>query len=258
MPAVLVSATVESLDPTPIPIPPPELPSEAFDEEILSEEELDALLAAPIDDERLEPVQALEPSPPPVPMEAEGLSSDELAALEEESDWSLNVEVGTRSDLDEDLGPGKWVESGRSPEELARELDSMPVVDREFDLNPSSPALPRLLAGAGVLLLGLVGFWMMSGSSEESAVQPEAASIEPVIPVEEIPEGMPSTTVTTNLEHARVTLDGVEYGRAPAGIPIPEDTEVHRLCVEYRSKSRCVDLRAEELAARDPFQITVE
>ena len=125
-----------SVDSVPILIPQPELPEEAFEEEILSEEELDALLATPIDEDRLEPVQEVDATGSDAPSDPPGLSSEELAALEEEADWSLNVEVGTRSDLDEDLGPGKWVESGRSPEELARELDSMPVVDREFNLNP--------------------------------------------------------------------------------------------------------------------------
>lgn len=244
----------EPLDPTPIPIPQPELPQEAFEEEILSEEELDALLASPIDDDRLEPVREA-PVPEPSPA---GLSNEELAVLEEEADWNLNVEVGTRSDLDEDLGPGKWVESGRSPEELARELDSMPVVEREFDLNPKAAALPRLLALVGVVLLGLLGFKLMGSSSEEAVVSSSRQPVEAAVTAAEIPEGIATTTVTTNLEHARVSLDGVEYGRAPASIPIPEDSEVHRLCVEYRTQSRCVELSAEELAARDPFQITVE
>ena len=79
----------------------------------------------------------------------------ELAALAEESDWALEVEVGTKSDLDEDLGPGKWVESGRAPEELARELDSLPIVERDFDLNPSNSVFSILLGL--ILAVALVG-----------------------------------------------------------------------------------------------------
>ena len=188
-----------------------------------------------------------------------GVLPEELAALEEEADWSLNVEVGTRSDLDEDLGPGKWVESGRSPEELARELDSMPVVERDFDLNPSSAAMPRLLAAIAVIALGLFGLMTMKGEAEPEPEAPRRVlSEEPVIETDVEASNLPMATITTNLEHARVTLDGVEYGRAPASVPLPQDDEIHRLCVEYRSKGRCVDLSAEELAAREPYQIAVE
>ena len=71
-------------------------------------------------------------------------------------------------------------------------------------------------------------------------------------------DGLPQVTVTTNLQQGRVSLDGVQYGRAPASVPVPQDDEKHRLCVSYRAKESCVDLTAEELAARDPFQLTVE
>ena len=71
-------------------------------------------------------------------------------------------------------------------------------------------------------------------------------------------DGLPQVNVTTNLPQGRVSLDGVQYGRAPTSVPVPQDEEKHRLCVSYGARESCVDLTAEELAARDPFQLTVE
>jgi hypothetical protein len=71
-------------------------------------------------------------------------------------------------------------------------------------------------------------------------------------------EGVVSATITTNLAHARVSLDGIGYGRAPASVPLPNDQEIHKLCVEHRNRGRCVELTAEELAAREPYQLAVE
>jgi hypothetical protein len=53
-------------------------------------------------------------------------------------------------------------------------------------------------------------------------------------------------------------MDGIDFGRAPVGVPLPQDEEVHKVCVALGNRGRCVEVKAEELAAREPFQIAVE
>jgi len=224
--------------------------------ELLSEEELDALLAEPLPDEAPEADLS---SAVEVP---EDLSSLRDPASGVDEDWPLGVEVGTKSDLDEDLGPGKWVESGRTAEELSRELDSIPVVERGFDLDAGDSAFPRILMVFGLIVLGLFAVWKATTPDDSEPEAPQERSQDlPVLeadPVDAIEMEEVTATITSNLEHARVSLDGISYGRVPASVPLPKDTEIHKLCVEHRNRGRCVELSAEELAAREPYQITVE
>jgi hypothetical protein len=178
-------------------------------------------------------------------------------------DWPLEVEVGTRSDLDEDLGPGKWVESGRSAEELVRELDSLPKVERSFELNPSRAGFPRILGLLVILAVVLVTFGFKSLGVDLNPKPVAPASERPKVTFGEVRQDSiidspAMATITTNLDHARVSLDGLDFGRAPIGVPLPQDQETHRLCVELGNRGRCIDLTAEELAIREPYQLTVE
>ena len=209
------------------------------------------------------PSSTVEPPPvEPPPVESPPTPSVEPVRGHDQ-DWPLEVEVGTRSDLEEDLGPGKWVESGRSAEELVRELDSLPKVERSFDLNPSKAGFPRIFGLLVLLAFVLFAFWFKNSGvdSEETAVvsPPERPKVTFGEVRQESKSDSPAmATITTNLEHARVSLDGLDFGRAPVGVPLPQDQEIHKLCVELGNRGRCVDLTAEELAKREPYQLTVE
>ena len=159
------------------------------------------------------------------------------------------------------LGPGKWVESGRSSEELVRELDSMPVVERDFNLDVKDSVWPKVLLGLTVLGAVFFGGRVFLGDDgKDRPVEPEkSASSTDFRPEKEVVVGSDEvvSTITTNLDKARVTLDGISKGRAPVKITVPKDDEIHKICVELGSSGRCIEVTAEELASREPYQISV-
>jgi len=238
--------------------------------DLLSEEELDALLSEPIEPSYQElqreapPVvtpSKPSPPPPPPPVATPSTSSFFSDADTGDADWPLHVEVGTKSDLDEDLGPGKWVESGRSPEELVRELDNMPVVERDFNLDVKDSVWPKVLLGLIVLVAVFFGGQLFLGGDESDAedvglIAPAAQDLPPEN-VEVIGSDEVVSTITTNLDKARVSLDGIEQGRAPVKITVPKDDEIHKICVDFGTVGRCIEVTAEELASREPYQISV-
>jgi hypothetical protein len=239
-----------------------EMPSEIVQEspeEVLQEEESSL---APVRVSLEIPSSSIEE--PPVVSPVEKPSVTPPPSVEHvRMDWPLEVEVGTRSDLEEDLGPGKWVESGRSAEELVRELDSLPKVERSFELNPSGAGFSRTFGLLVILVVVLVAFSFKNsdGGLEEKAVNPALERSKVTfgeLRQDSVIDSPAMATITTDLEHARVSLDGIDFGRAPRAVPLPQDKEIHKLCVKLGNRGRCVDLTAEELAAREPYLLTVE
>ena len=67
----------------------------------------------------------------------------------------------------------------------------------------------------------------------------------------------PAVTIWTDLERARVELDGRDQGLAPTRVPVPLDSEVHELCLVQGDLRSCRSLTGEQLAQHDPYAFTL-
>jgi hypothetical protein len=177
------------------------------------------------------------------------------------SDFSIGVGVGQKDDVDEDLGPGKWVESGRSAEELARDLPS--VFSREMDFGPEKDEGGILSTIKWVTIIALAAFSFVYISGLDNEPAPE------VPPNQQVRERLSTSsraatddnafaTITSNVDGARVTFDGESIGRQPVELTLPADSRSHQLCVSKGGRQTCIDVTTEELASREPYQVTIE
>jgi hypothetical protein len=169
--------------------------------------------------------------------------------------------VGQKDDVDEDLGPGKWVESGRSAEELARDLPS--VFSREMDFGPRDREvnLPSILKWVAILALTALLFVYFSKDKTDSTPEPTQSSHSPqrmsTSSTTNSSEGA-FATITSNISGARVTFDGELIGRQPVELILPTDSRSHQLCVSKGGRQTCIDVTTEDLASREPYQVTIE
>ena len=177
------------------------------------------------------------------------------------SEFSTGVGVGKKNDVDEDLGPGKWVESGRSAEELARDLPS--VYPRKMDFGPekNKNSLLSTLKWVTILLVAVFSFYYFSKSDTEptSEVTTTEASTQRITTSStRSSDDGDFATITSNVEDARVTFDGESIGRQPVELTLPTDTREHQLCVSKGGRETCIDVTTEDLASREPYQVTIE
>jgi len=170
--------------------------------------------------------------------------------------------VGSLEDREDALGPGKWLEQGRSAAEITRELPSTPI--REIDIETGGYPWARF-AVLGMILAGGFTAYRAAQPTEENKETPpgaslvaDAAAVQPLHTTHAAASDAPTVTITSNLEEARVTLDGHDHGRVPASVPVPMDQGLHELCVQKGTRIRCLNLAGEDLAARDPYRVEVE
>lgn len=185
---------------------------------------------------------------------------DPLLAVREDSTsdtprWMHAKGVTQTGAREHELGQGKWTAAARPLEEVAREMGSLPV--RELEIREAGPPWGGIILGA-LVLAGVA--WWFTGDPEPTA-QPTA---EPVAqPVQTLPAAteavpdVPRVTVVTDPPSALVYLDGFEVGVAPVLVPVPTDSDQHRLCVEAAGQTYCRDLTGETLALQDPYTFAI-
>jgi hypothetical protein len=170
--------------------------------------------------------------------------------------------VGSLEDREDALGPGKWLEQGRSAAEITRDLPSTPI--REIEIETGGYPWARFAVMGMVLAGGIAayrGFWPSGDDPSNSPPPPivaDAATVQPLHTTHAAASDAPTVTITSNLEGARVTLDGHDHGRVPARVPVPLDQVLHEICVQKGARIRCLNLAGEDLAARDPYLVEVE
>jgi hypothetical protein len=117
---------------------------------------------------------------------------------------------------------------------------------------------------AMVLFGGITAYRMVQSPGTDPAAPPrsltvaDAATVQPLHTTHAAASDAPTVTITSNLEGARVTLDGHDHGRVPASVPVPMDQGLHEICVQKGTRIRCLNLAGEDLAARDPYRVEVE
>ncbi|MEE2751260.1 MAG: PEGA domain-containing protein, partial [Myxococcota bacterium] len=210
------------------------------------------------------PSPELPASPQPTP---EPLTSSDPEILRKTavpgSIWPDGLGVGSLQEQGDALGPGKWLEQGRSVEELTRDLPSTPV--REIEIKTGGYPWARFVM-VGILAFGLFKVWQMlpkddSAPDEVNNAQPDEESEFNSVPIQTTRAAAadaPVVTITSNIDNPRVTLDGQDYGRAPTTVPVPTDEYLHELCVQKGTRIRCLNLAGEDLAERDPFLVEIE
>ena len=196
-------------------------------------------------------VPATADPPPPRPGQAPG----SILSREARSDLGLPGSIGVTNDTsrEAELGAGKWTETGaRSFEELAKSLPNTPI--RELTIEGGGPPWGRILFVAALVFLAVA--WWSSRPPEPVHNPAPAASQRP-------PQTLPTrvkaaaagaqVTVTTEPPGALLTLDDQTVGRAPIGVPVPDDAEPHQLCAVKDTLNACRTLTAEQLLAEDPY-----
>ncbi len=210
-----------------------------------------------------EPPPSPSPEPPPPATDSAAPAPTPLlsrrASIKDE--WLAGVGITDRSERDQELGAGKWTEPARTLEEVQASMSSEPI--REMEVTNTGLPWRRI---ALVILLAAFLAWLLQGrdSGDSAGPQPtpgEAAgtSSEPtpadgeLSSVSAAAADAPEVTVWTDLEGARVELDGRDQGLAPARVPVPLDGRVHQLCLRLATLSKCRELTGEELALQDPY-----
>jgi hypothetical protein len=154
------------------------------------------------------------------------------------------------------------LEQGRSAAEITRDLPSTPI--REIEIETGGYPWARYLVLGMVLIGGFMAFRMARNHGDDPSDLPrtptlvEAAPVQPLHTTHAAASDAPMVTITSNLEGARVTLDGHDHGRVPALVPVPMDQNLHEICVQKGTRIRCLNLAGEDLAARDPYRVEVE
>ncbi len=174
--------------------------------------------------------------------------------------WLAGVGISERHEREQELGAGKWTEPARSLEEVAASMPSDPI--REMRVRPSGIPYKLLLIAA---ILAAVLAWLVlrdgSGDPEPTPLGPSQSAQKAIgtTPAAEsaAASDAPVVTVWTDLDGARIELDGRDQGPAPTRVPVPLDTELHELCLVLGEMRRCQELTGEQLAARDPYAFTV-
>ena len=139
--------------------------------------------------------------------------------------------VGRDAKREDELGDGKWSESGRSAKELADQLPSSPVRDMEIEGEDSGGrALLIGLVVAALLLAGLL--WVLMG-----------------------PKGGAPITLQTHPAGLRVSVDGEDLGKAPAQYALPEGQGEHRVCAYVGEEQRCQTQSRAQLRASNPAMV---
>ncbi len=170
--------------------------------------------------------------------------------------------VGSLEDREDALGPGKWLEQGRSAADITRDLPSTPI--REIEIETGGYPWARFAVMGMVLAGGIAAYRVAQSPGEDPADQQraatvaDAATVQPLHTTHAAASDAPRVTITSNLEGARVTLDGHDHGRVPASVPVPMDQVLHEICVQKGTRIRCLNLAGEDLAARDPYRVEVE
>ncbi len=145
-------------------------------------------------------------------------------------------------------------ESGPSPGDASARTAAVPVLPRApstvvRELEIQEAGLPwgriiliALLAGAAFLY-----FWepaaddLSTGKPNRTQVAHEAKPAQMRVTVKTAPAG------------GKVLLDGVDYGEAPATVPVPTDALSHKLCVQFGVAQTCRDLTGLALSKDDPY-----
>ena len=175
----------------------------------------------------------------------------------EQGPWLQGVGVTDRSEREQELGAGKWTEEARTLEEVRASLSSEPI----RELRISSGGFPwKLILLASLLLAATAIFFLIRG--EEKALQgkrggaPSAVEDGEQRSESQAAADAPEVTVWTDLQGAEVELDGRALGPAPVQVPVPQDTDLHELCITLGQSRTCRHLTGEQLAAKDPYAFT--
>ena len=139
--------------------------------------------------------------------------------------------VGRNAQREEELGDGKWNESGRSAKEIAGQLPSSPVREMEFKGQDSGgrALLMGLMVGT-VLLLGTL--WFLTGAKSTASI-----------------------TLETHPAGLRISVDGKDLGKAPAKFNLPSGQGQHRLCAYVGEDQRCKNQSRAQLRASKPAMV---
>ena len=174
--------------------------------------------------------------------------------------WLAGVGISERHDREKELGAGKWTEPARSLEEVAASMPSDPI--REMKVRGTG--IPYKLVLLAVGLLALLSWLMLRNRGDEDpfpAPSPSPESLEPSTDpeptVSPAAADAPEVTIWTDLEQARVELDGRDQGQAPARVSVPLDTDLHELCLVQGEMRTCRELTGEQLAQQDPYAFTI-
>jgi len=182
------------------------------------------------------------------------------ASGDDDGAWLAGVGISERHDREKELGAGKWTEPARSLEEVAASMPSDPI--REMKVRGTGIPYKLVLLAAG--LLALLSWLMLRDQGDEDPFPPASPSPESSEPSSD-PEpaaspaaaDAPEVTIWTDLEQARVELDGRDQGQAPTRVPVPLDTDLHELCLVQGEMRSCRKLTGEQLAQRDPYAFTI-
>jgi hypothetical protein len=102
-------------------------------------------------------------------------------------------------------------------------------------------------------VLVLIGWWVFGGAADGEVVGQVHRAPRVTVATPDIP----TVTVDSTPAGARVTLEGVDYGLAPATVPVPMDNKPHELCLDYKGERSCRRLTGEALAFQDPYRFVI-
>ncbi len=182
--------------------------------------------------EEPEPVEPEEPEEPE-PVEPEPVEPEEPEALESilersrsQAGWASDGVIGVTGDSsrEAELGQGKWLEQGRTQQELAAQMPDTPT--REMDLE--GERTPWLKIGALVAVPAVLALLF-------SLLKPAVTGPETI-------------RITTDPENARVVLDGQDLGQSPvAAAPLPEAGRTVQICVHKGQLDDCRPIDRQQL-----------
>ena len=187
-----------------------------------------------------------EPSEESLPPKPSRKKSKQSLPFEDKShfepSWASLADSPQGQSTDDELGAGKWTESGRSSAEIEKSLGSSSV--REFEIDHGGSAWGMIIVAVVAVVVVVVGFWAIGHNDEEAA-------LETIADVEDVMEAKPSVTRTVRVETepkvGTVIFDDIDYGSAPVSVPLPDDyDQEHTLCVQWGEERRsCRQVRRE-------------
>ncbi|MGC6509633.1 MAG: hypothetical protein ACON4U_14515 [Myxococcota bacterium] len=163
-----------------------------------------------------------------------------------EPSWASLANQPQSISKSDELGAGKWTESGRSSAEIELSLGSSSV--REFEIDHGGSAWGMIIVAVVAVVVVVVGFWAINHNEEEAAM-------DSIANVEDVMEARPSVTRTVRIEtepeNGTVIFDDIEYGKAPVSVPLPDDyDQEHTLCVQWGEDRRsCRQVRRGDFSA---------
>lgn len=210
------------------------------------------------------PIASEEPPPPDSSFEEKEESVDDLVMLpvgqvkpdlvdrifdapteEGNPKWEGVSGVLADETREKELGAGKWGESGRSRAEINQAMPATAV--REFEIDKGGSAWGLILITIVVVVSVLAYF--LSGYISDDPVEDIPAEALDIMEAE--PTATRMVQIETTPPEGTVIFEDIEYGIAPANIPLPADYEgEYTLCVQWGEERRaCKQLRRGELSS---------